>query len=97
MAEEAASATSPSCPGMCKTFHTFCERFAVELYDAHVHLPTRAAQDKAMAEYDKLGCYGAIGSTDVTHIKWDCCPYSEQRSYSGRGRRVTRPSRTRLR
>ena len=35
-----------------------------------------------MELYHQLGLSGAIGSTDVTHVKWDRCPYSLQRSYS---------------
>ena len=68
----------------CTCFHIFCKRFAEELYDEHIHLPTGAAHEKVMGEYDKVGFTGAIGSTDVTHVKWDCCPFSLQRSYTGK-------------
>lgn len=34
-----------------------------------------------MDHYDKVGFAGAIGSTDVTHVKWGCYPHSRQRSY----------------
>ena len=53
----------------CVTLHNFCGRFATELYDEHIHLPTGAAHEETMSHYHKLGFSGAIGSTDVTHLK----------------------------
>lgn len=35
---------------VCTSFHTFCERFAEELYNIHVGLPRDASQEKAMDE-----------------------------------------------
>ena len=64
-------------------FHVFCKHFAEELYDDHIQLPTGAAHDKVMAEYDKVGLTGAIGSTDVVHVKWDGCPFPLQGSHTG--------------
>ncbi|CAB1121303.1 unnamed protein product [Ectocarpus sp. CCAP 1310/34] len=38
-----------------------------------------------MEAYDNLLEFtGAIGSTDVTHIRWACCPYSWARQYTGK-------------
>ncbi|CAB1096670.1 unnamed protein product [Ectocarpus sp. CCAP 1310/34] len=37
-----------------------------------------------MEVYDLLGFTGAIGSTDVTHIRWAFCPYSWARQYTGK-------------
>ncbi|CAM9592703.1 unnamed protein product, partial [Sphacelaria rigidula] len=37
-----------------------------------------------MAHDDHLGFTGAIGSTDVTHIKWAACPYSWEKQYTGK-------------
>lgn len=68
------------------SFHRFCRHFAEELYDAHNVLPTGDAQTKVMDVYHKLGFTGAIGSTHVTSIKWDCCAYSGQRRYTGKER-----------
>lgn len=65
------------------TFHTFCKRFASELYDDHIRLPAGRALEKTMAEYDRLGLTGAIGSTDFIRIKWKCCPLHLQNSYTG--------------
>ena len=31
-----------------------------------------------------IGFSGAIGSTDVTHVKWDHCPNSLQHNYTGK-------------
>lgn len=37
-----------------------------------------------MEFYDYLGFTGAIGSTDVTHIRWASCPYTWARQYTGK-------------
>ena len=37
-----------------------------------------------MKQYDHLGFTGAIGSTDVTHIKWASCPYTWAKQYTGK-------------
>ena len=68
----------------CVAFHRFCGHIARTLYHVHVHLPMGDAHAKVMREYDALGLTGAVGSTDVTHIKWDACPYSETVSYTGK-------------
>ena len=46
-----------------------------------VHLPPGASQE-VMEHYHELGLTGAIGSTDVTHVRWDRCPYCLQCSYT---------------
>ena len=66
------------------TFHECFECLAGELYHRHVSLPTGTAQQKAMTEYDELGCSGAIGSTDVTQVKWDSCTFSEANAHTGK-------------
>lgn len=66
------------------TFHNFCRYFALELYDEHISLPTGEALERVMHDYDRLGFTGAVGSTDVTHVKWGCCPYSHARAYTGK-------------
>lgn len=65
-------------------FHTFCKKFAQELYKDYVQLPKGDDKKRVMEHYNKLGLTGAIGSTDVTHVKWDACPASLERSYSGK-------------
>jgi len=65
-------------------FHQFCKLFAKDFYREYVKLPSGDAQATVMKHYHMLGFSGAIGSTDVTHVKWDCCPYSQQRSYTGK-------------
>lgn len=52
------------------------------MYDNHIYLPTGNALVKAMDHYDKLGFTGAIGTTDDTHIRWDCCKFSCARSFT---------------
>jgi len=69
---------------VCRVLHTFCQCFTAELYDEHKYLPERAAHEAAMEHHHTVGFTGAIGSTAVTHVKWDCCPYFLQRSYTGK-------------
>ena len=66
------------------TFHTFCERFATEMYDEHIYLPSdeNGELDGVMDEYASVGYPGAMGSTDVTHVGWSKCPYNHARSYT---------------
>ncbi|CAN0506339.1 unnamed protein product, partial [Scytosiphon promiscuus] len=71
-------------PTAAATFHTFCRRFAHDLYDEHVFLPQGEHLDKVMQEYHQLGFSGAVGSTDVTHVKWGMCSYNLGRSYTGK-------------
>ena len=67
-----------------ETFHTFCECFALALYKEHISMPTGEALEQVMSDYDRLGFTGAVGSTDVTHVKWACCPTSHARTYTGK-------------
>ncbi|CAN0043663.1 unnamed protein product, partial [Pylaiella littoralis] len=67
------------------SFHKFNKLFAREFYHSHVHLPTAGEdQEQVMKHYDHLGFTGAIGSTDVTHIKWAACPHSWEKLYTGK-------------
>ena len=66
------------------SFHQFCKYFAEEFYEEHIFLPTGSMQTKVMEDFHKVGFTGAVGSTDVTHIRWDCCVYSLVRSYTGK-------------
>ena len=71
---------------VCSVFHTFCRMFASEFYRESVNLPTGdITLTKVMSSTTSyLGFSGAIGQTDVTDLKWDCCPHSPQRSYTGK-------------
>lgn len=66
------------------TFHKFCARFAEEMFEEHIYLPTGTYQDEVMDNYRKLGFTGAIGSTDVTHVGWGMCPFTLGRSFTGK-------------
>jgi len=66
------------------TFHSFCKYFSEEMYDEHIYLPTGDNLKKVMQQYALLGFSGAMGSTDVTHIPWAMCPYTQARSYTGK-------------
>ncbi|CAB1110826.1 unnamed protein product [Ectocarpus sp. CCAP 1310/34] len=50
------------------TFHKFCRHFAAEI----------------MGIFHQLGYTGACGSTDVTHIDWNMCPFTLGRSFTGK-------------
>lgn len=73
----------------CQTFHEFNELFARELYSEYVSLPKGAEMDKVRDEYHQLGFTGAVSSTDVTHVAWDCCPASQAVMYNGKEGRPT--------
>lgn len=66
------------------TFHKFCKHFAQEMFVEHIYLPTGVYQDEVMEQYHKLGFTGAIGSTDVTHVGWNMCPFTLGRSFTGK-------------
>ena len=66
------------------TFHSFCDHFAREIYNEHIYLPTGDYKTNIINDYDRLGFAGAVGSTDVTHIAWDKCPYNQTRSFAGK-------------
>jgi Plant transposon protein len=71
-------------------FHTFWEKFVVELKDRWIYYPVTAA-DAAnnLAVYARLGFPGAIGSVDCTHVRWLRCPAQLQNTYSGKEKRAT--------
>lgn len=69
---------------VCRSFHIFCKMFAQEFYAEYVRLPTGEDLEKVMHVYHLLGFTGAIGSTDVTHVRWGCCPHTLARSYTGK-------------
>lgn len=51
-------------------FHKFGGHFAADLYEEHIGIPTGETLKKVLDDYDRLGFTGAVGSTDVTHIRW---------------------------
>lgn len=66
------------------TFHSFCHNFSKDQYDDHIYLPTGEYKKKVMGQFDRVGCTGGVGSTDVTHLTWGMCPHSQARSYTGK-------------
>ncbi|CAM9701468.1 unnamed protein product [Discosporangium mesarthrocarpum] len=59
-------------------FHTFCKNFAKDMYETWIFAPTgddllRWLQTLFSASQ---GFPGDVGSTDVTHIRWDNAPAS---------------------
>ncbi len=64
---------------------TWCRKFTEEIFPEHVFLPkTKEDIAKAMGEYSILGLVGAICSMDVTHVRWDRCPYTLHNLYAGK-------------
>ncbi|CAB1100705.1 unnamed protein product [Ectocarpus sp. CCAP 1310/34] len=66
------------------TFHKFRRHFAAEMFDEHIYLPTGTYLDEVMGIFHQLGCTGACGSTDVTHIGWNMCPFTLGRPFTGK-------------
>ena len=72
-----------------KNFHDFCKHFSENLYKEYVALPQGAEMTKVRKEYHDLGFTGAVGSTDVAHVAWDCCPHSQLNLFTGKKGRPT--------
>jgi hypothetical protein len=67
-------------------FRDFCRKFSCELYSIWVKPPQTPEEiEQVMAVYEQLGIPGAIGSTDVTHVRWDMCPAQLRHLYAGKG------------
>lgn len=57
-----------------KFFHMFVERYAAEIYPIVCTYPVSAEEiESCMEDYRAAGFNGAIGSVDVTHIRWWKC------------------------
>ncbi|CAM9541507.1 unnamed protein product, partial [Choristocarpus tenellus] len=52
------------------TFHRFCECFARDMYSKWIYLPEGEDLGEVMRTYGAVGFPGAVGSTDVTHVRW---------------------------
>ena len=67
-----------------KSFHHFCKHFSVALWDAWVYLPVGDELKEVVENYRLTGYPGAMDSTDCTHFKWDCFPFSEATIHKGK-------------
>lgn len=68
---------------VCRISHAFFRLVAEELYEKHIRLPVGDEHERVMEHYHRLGFTGAIGSTHVIHLGWDCSPRFRQRSSTG--------------
>ncbi|CAN0384411.1 unnamed protein product, partial [Discosporangium mesarthrocarpum] len=67
------------------TFHHFCECFARDMYAKWIYVPEGNDLKDVMPMYEFLG---AVGSTDVTHVRWERAPIPEGVHYMGKERFV---------
>ncbi|CAM9863685.1 unnamed protein product, partial [Discosporangium mesarthrocarpum] len=57
-------------------FHTFCKNVAKDMCETWIFAPVGDDLKKVADTLGKLGFPGAVGSTDMTHIRWDNAPAS---------------------
>ncbi|CAM9891816.1 unnamed protein product, partial [Discosporangium mesarthrocarpum] len=62
-------------------FHTFCKNFAKELHKTWICTPAGEDLKEGISNHTELGFLGAVGSSAVTHIKWNKAPTSHSVSY----------------
>lgn len=67
-----------------RVLHHFCVKFAIEMFDSWIGLPTGDELTKVVQIYDEMGFTGVMGSCDMTHVAWGCAPHSHARSYTGK-------------
>ncbi|CAN0001666.1 unnamed protein product [Discosporangium mesarthrocarpum] len=65
-------------------FHTFCKNFAKGMYKTRISAPEGEDLNGVTATYARLRLPGAVGSCDVTHIRWDKAPASRTVYYTGK-------------
>ena len=65
-------------------FHKFIEKMC-SMRDEYVHLPRNNEELKQiMSRYDSQYLPGCIGSKDVVHTKWSCCPAGDYNRAKGK-------------
>ncbi|CAM9629798.1 unnamed protein product [Discosporangium mesarthrocarpum] len=67
-----------------RTFYHFCECFARDMYAKWTYVPEGNDLEEVMPIYEAVGFSGAVGSTDVTHARWERAPISEGVYYMGK-------------
>ncbi|CAM9155764.1 unnamed protein product [Discosporangium mesarthrocarpum] len=67
-------------------FHTFSKNFAKGMYKTWISAPEGEYLKEITATYARLGFPGAVGSWDVTYIRWDKAPSSRTVYYTGKER-----------
>ncbi|CAM9570424.1 unnamed protein product [Discosporangium mesarthrocarpum] len=65
-------------------FHTFCKIFAKGMYKAWISAPEGEDLKEVTATYTRLGFPCAVGSCNVTHVRWDKAPASRTVYYTGK-------------
>ncbi|CAM9168548.1 unnamed protein product, partial [Discosporangium mesarthrocarpum] len=59
------------------TFHHFCKCFARAMYAKGISIPEGNDLTEVVRMYVALRFPGAVGSIDVTHVRWERAPISE--------------------
>ncbi|CAM9694223.1 unnamed protein product [Discosporangium mesarthrocarpum] len=65
-------------------FHTFCKNFAKGVYKTWISAPEGEDLQEVTPTYARLGFPCAVGSCDVTHVRWDKAPASHTVYYTGK-------------
>ncbi|CAN0357775.1 unnamed protein product, partial [Discosporangium mesarthrocarpum] len=65
-------------------FHTFCKNFAKGVYKTSISAPKGNNLKEVTATYARLGFPGAVGSCDMTHVRWNKTPASRTVYYTGK-------------
>ena len=65
-------------------FNLFTKNFVKHFFNDYINIPTGTKLKDVMNVYAKLGFPGAIGSMDVTHVKWERCPLSLKNKCKGK-------------
>ncbi|CAN0505209.1 unnamed protein product, partial [Discosporangium mesarthrocarpum] len=68
-----------------RVLHKFCKCFSQHTLEIWIGLPKSDEElQQTMEAYHRLGFTSAVGSTDVTHLRWNKCPVVDTRSYRGK-------------
>ncbi|CAN0446626.1 unnamed protein product [Discosporangium mesarthrocarpum] len=70
------------------TFHHFCRCFVRDVYAKWIYVP-EGKDLEVMRMYEAVEFPGAVGSSDVTHVRWERAPTSEGVHYMGKEGLVT--------
>lgn len=85
-----AEITGMSVSTMQTFFHNFWALFRTHYGPLWINYPKTPEEAKFSASvYEKLGLPGAVGSVDVTHVRWDKAPAGQQSFYIGKDGKPT--------
>jgi hypothetical protein len=65
-------------------FNTFVKEFNSNFFAEHVYMPEGEERERMMDVFARVGFPGAVGSMDVTHVRWYRCPKSDYNLCKGK-------------